>query len=111
MASDSRLFVTWASTLIVGMLATRPLMHLGTPTLEMSLMSVTAAAISTRYGVFVRFMVLYTAWLLADAGDHAALGHNGAFAFYVGDHYLSWALVGQARLWWTMTSTGELLWG
>ena len=41
-------------------------------------------------------------WLSVDLVSHIALGGNGGDAVFVGQHYLSWALVGQGKLVYTI---------
>jgi hypothetical protein len=88
---------TFALTLGVGALLTRPLLHLRRPRLESQLMYLIGGVVAQRFGVDVSYAFGYGAWLAFDFVGHAYLGENAQAAAFLGRHYLAWALIGQAH--------------
>ena len=104
---DTRLMVASLTALLVGATSTIPLASCNLPFLEMSLVFVVGIIVSrVSYGTMpmVRWLLFFSVWTLLDYLDHHFLGHNGSVAIYMGQHYLSWALIGQLQL-----ATGMLL--
>eukprot|EP01094_Clydonella_sp_ATCC50884_P021446 TRINITY_DN4726_c0_g1_i1.p2 TRINITY_DN4726_c0_g1~~TRINITY_DN4726_c0_g1_i1.p2 ORF type:complete len:231 (+),score=83.09 TRINITY_DN4726_c0_g1_i1:202-894(+) len=98
MCSRPGLLVTWCAMMAAGALLTRPLLSLSLPYVEVAVMFVVAAVVSSRYDQHAAFYVVASAWMMADLASHVWVGENGAAALYIGEHYLSWGLWGQAKL-------------
>ena len=45
-----------------------------------------------------RWLVFFVSWMLLDYLDHLVLGENGSVAMYIGQHMISWGLIGQLQL-------------
>jgi len=97
MALSPGRLVAFCTTIGLGSLLTRPLLHTGRPRIESQLMYLVGGCVSQLYGVPVTFALGYAVWLAFDFLGHAYLGENGKAAAFLGRHYLAWALVGQAH--------------
>jgi len=96
--SHQNIFIPWIMTLASGIIITRPLLSQTIPWLESAIMLFVGISFAHRYGVTLRFFLVYNAWLLADYTSHVYLGQNGPAALFIGQHYLSWGLTSQAVL-------------
>ena len=97
-ASDSRLFVPYVLSLLVGAMATLPLIGTDLPFAEFYVVAAVGTLVAKRYGVALKWLTLFQIWVTLDYLDHYFLGYNGKTALYIGEHYISWALIGQAKL-------------
>lgn len=106
--NDTRLFVASAAALLVGATSTLPLAMMtafhddtatSMPFLEMIIVLFVGLAISRiLYATMWRWLIFFLAWISLDYLDHHFLGHNGSVAIFMGQHYISWGLIGQMRL-------------
>lgn len=107
---DTRLGVASIAALLVGAISTVPLLATSQPWLEMTLVLMTGMAVThvccgnittsttTRMMMMMRWLSFFHIWAILDYLDHCFLGHNGSVAIYLGQHYISWALLGQLQL-------------
>lgn len=98
MALDPRRLAAFISTFTVAPLLTRPLLCVPVKKAEMLLMAVIGGFTSHFFGAPTSYALGYSVWLTFDGLGHIYWGENGEAAEFMGDHYLSWALWGQARL-------------
>ncbi|CAB9529227.1 expressed unknown protein [Seminavis robusta] len=111
--SDTRLGVASIIALLTGALATIPLLACPIPFVEMALVVTTGIAVTQilcsnphNGTMTLRWFAFFVTWALLDYLDHYLSGRNGSAAMYVGQHYISWALIGQLQLAFHMVSSG-----
>ena len=99
---DSRLFVASLTALMTGAICTKPLASFVDRAFVEMVLVLTAGLVISRayYGVpaMIRWLIFFVVWESLDYFDHLLLGHNGSVAIYLGQHYISWALIGQLQL-------------
>eukprot|EP00999_Lentomonas_sp_LEN2_P000700 NODE_1697_length_765_cov_85.496865_g1648_i0.p1 GENE.NODE_1697_length_765_cov_85.496865_g1648_i0~~NODE_1697_length_765_cov_85.496865_g1648_i0.p1 ORF type:complete len:250 (-),score=40.91 NODE_1697_length_765_cov_85.496865_g1648_i0:16-681(-) len=98
MLMNRGMFVTWLGTLAFGSFLTRLVLHSSIEWLEATAMTIVSAYLAASYEVPIAYFVANAFWVMGDWGSHVFLGHNGHAALYIGQHYLSWALLAQGKL-------------
>lgn len=96
---DTRLLVASTTALLAGAISTIPLACFDSEYIEMAIVLVTGMMVSKlAFNTLGRWLFFFLIWMLLDYLDHLFLGHNGSVAMYIGQHMISWGLIGQLQL-------------
>ena len=96
---DTRLLVASMTALSIGAISTIPLARFDSEYIEMAIVLVTGMTVSKlAFNSVGWWFTFFLVWMLLDYLDHLMLGHNGSVAMYIGQHMISWGLIGQLQL-------------
>jgi len=100
------------SALGVGAVSTIPLASSSCDFLEMMIVLVAGMLVSrVCYSNMFQWLIFFITWMgldYLDYLDHLMLGHNGSVAMFIGQHMLSWGLIGQMQLFLNVIRNGAI---